>query len=189
MRRVVWCLGVALTVALGFPAVSQAGVDLSLLKLQKTVGTSPTGCAATNGITVVPGTTVYYCYKVTNTGPVTFTMHTLDDSVLGQIPLTNGGVFDLPPGEIMTATASALINVTTRNVATWMASVSETAPHTVTSVTVAAQRVVATATNSAIVSIAANAAPALGEAALAFVTAGLLLFGALRLNRTRRGQG
>jgi hypothetical protein len=47
--------------------------------------------------------------------------------------------------------------------------------------------VVATAHNSATVSIAANAAPALGEAALALVTAGLLLFGALHLSR-RRGQ-
>lgn len=185
MRRVMWCLGAAIAAVSIFPALSAAGGEVSPLTLQKTVGISPTGCAATQGITVVPGTTVYYCYKVTNVGPVTFTMHTLEDSVLGPITLPNGGVFDLPPGEVATATASAVINVTTRNVATWMASVSE---EMTTDLTVAAQQVVATAQSSAIVSIAANSAPALGEAALAFVTAGLLLFGALRLNRTRRGQ-
>jgi len=185
MRRVVWFLGLALAVAFMFPTQSSAGGPPQQLTLQKTVSTSPAGCPATKAITVVPGTTVYYCYKVTNTGNITFNSHALEDSVLGEIPLPNGGVFDLAPGQMATATASAVINVTTRNVATWMATVSE---EMTTDVLVAAQQVVATAESSAVVSIATNLAPALGEAALAFVAAGLLLFGALRLNRTQRDQ-
>ena len=35
-------------------------------------------------IVVATGTTVYYCYEVTNTGDVTFEFHTLEDDVLAR---------------------------------------------------------------------------------------------------------
>ena len=55
------------------------------ITLDKTVGTVPATCAATDSITVSTGTTVYYCYHVTNTGSVTLNYHELVDDDLGDL--------------------------------------------------------------------------------------------------------
>ncbi|MBE2232893.1 MAG: proprotein convertase P-domain-containing protein, partial [Anaerolinea sp.] len=90
------------------------------ITLDKTVGTDPTVCAATDQITVAAGTDVTYCYEVTNTGDVSFNTHDLVDSELGAL-LTNYP-YTLTPGASAFITETATINVTTVNTATWTAS-------------------------------------------------------------------
>lgn len=94
------------------------------ISLDKTVGTTPGVCAATDSITVTPGTDVYYCYEVTNTGTVTLTLHDLQDSELGGI--FSSLAYTLTPGASVDTVAAGLnisttINMTTTNTATWTA--------------------------------------------------------------------
>jgi len=188
MRQFGWISGAALAVVMSVPAWSHAAAVLPPLTLQKTVGTDPSACAAAKQIVVNKGATVYYCYKVTNNEPFTLTTHSLEDSVLGSVTLPNSGNFDLAPGETTMVTASFVINANTVNVATWMAVGTSEAMTGSTTAPFAADTVMVTANSSADVVIGATAAPALGAAALAFVAAGLLLFGAVRLSRKMRDQ-
>ncbi|MBX3059499.1 MAG: proprotein convertase P-domain-containing protein [Anaerolineae bacterium] len=94
------------------------------ISLTKTVGTDPAVCATTDEITVVAGSTVYYCYEVENTGNVTLNLHDLVDDELGAI--FTGLNYALTPGSSVNTVAagltiSATINVTTTNTATWTA--------------------------------------------------------------------
>ena len=91
------------------------------INLVKTVGTDPSACATTNQITLpVGGGTAVYCYEVTNTGNVTFTLHDLVDDQLGAI-LTSFP-YTLAPGASVFLTQEATITTTTTNDATWTAS-------------------------------------------------------------------
>ncbi len=87
--------------------------------LVKTVGTDPSACAPTNSITVPAGTAVTYCYEVTNTGDVTFAVHTLVDNQLGL--LLDNFAYDLVPGASAFITAAVTITQSTVNTATWTA--------------------------------------------------------------------
>lgn len=105
-------------------AVGQVFVSNPDIELNMTVGTQAGVCATTDTITVVQGTTVYYCYEVVNTGNVALASHTLNDSVLGQ--LFNGLAHNLAPGDRLTSvqagvTISTTINAQTINVGTWTA--------------------------------------------------------------------
>lgn len=101
--------------------VSQTAPSISVTK---TVGTTPGVCATTSTLTVEPGTTVYYCYTVTNTGSVELGLHDLEDDQLGS--LFSGVAYVLNPGaSIDTVTLgvdiSAVITAPTVNVGTWTA--------------------------------------------------------------------
>ena len=87
------------------------------ITLTKTVGTDPSVCAATDEIDVAKGTAATYCFRVTNTGPVTLSLHTLEDSHLGSI-LSDFG-FLLPPDATIFLTQTAIITQTPANTATW----------------------------------------------------------------------
>ena len=91
----------------------------ALIQLNKTVGIDSGVCAAADEITVGEGTTVTYCYEVTNTGGVTLTMHDLVDSELGLI--LDDFSFSLVPFASAFVTQSATITQTTVNTATWTA--------------------------------------------------------------------
>jgi hypothetical protein len=84
----------------------------------KTVGTDPTACAATDSITVDPGTDVTYCYMMENTGTVTVTYHTVTDTELGVL-LGPDFVANVRPGALVWFTATANIAETTVNTSTW----------------------------------------------------------------------
>lgn len=104
--------------------VPEASIDLA-----KTVGTDPGACATTDMLSVAAGTTVYYCYEVTNTGEITLPLHDLMDSELGSV--LSGFAFDLAPGASVDSvaaglTVSATIDATTVNTATWTAYDGET---------------------------------------------------------------
>ena len=94
------------------------------ISLAKTVGTTNGVCAGTSAITVPEGTTVYYCYTVTNTGTVAFGLHTLTDDVLGTI--FTALPYTLAPGASVNTVQAGLsipyvANATTTNVGTWLA--------------------------------------------------------------------
>jgi subtilisin-like proprotein convertase family protein len=93
------------------------------LVLTKTVGTDPGACATTDSITIDAGgggTDVTYCYYMTNTGNVTFELHTVSDDQLGTVlgPDFPAGV---GPGDSAWFTYTTLITQTTVNSATWSA--------------------------------------------------------------------
>ena len=89
------------------------------VRMDKTVGTDPNVCSATDDILVLGDTDVTYCYEVTNTGTVTVTNHDLDDSELGNI--FTGLFNELSPAETVFVTATASLTQTTVNTATWTA--------------------------------------------------------------------
>ncbi len=94
------------------------------IELAKTVGTDAMSCATGDMISVTAGTTVYYCYTVTNTGNITLPLHDLVDDQLGTI--LSGFAYDLAPGESVDTVAagltiSATIMADTMNTATWTA--------------------------------------------------------------------
>lgn len=93
--------------------------DGAAILLSKTVGTVAGECATTDAITAPPNAPVTYCYKITNTGTVTLTQHTLVDDKLGPISVT------LPPagpGQTAFVTKTTTLTQTTTNVGTWVAS-------------------------------------------------------------------
>jgi hypothetical protein len=114
--------GYASNVGAGVLNIACSGVPA--ISMAKTVGIVDTECATTDAIEVAPGTTVYYCYEVTNTGDITFELHDLVDDELGTI--LSGFAFTLGPGASVNTfdagvTASAVITDTTINTATWTA--------------------------------------------------------------------
>jgi hypothetical protein len=69
------------------------------------------------------GDTVYYCYRVTNTGNVPIDLHDLDDDKLGDL-LEPDLTLALAPGASVDTVAAGLaitasLDITTTNVATW----------------------------------------------------------------------
>jgi hypothetical protein len=90
------------------------------IELEKTVGTTANQCATTSTITVPAGTTVFYCYTITNTGEFTLTLHNLQDSELGAIH--SNLELELAPGASDSSTIeSDTITTNTTNTATWTA--------------------------------------------------------------------
>jgi hypothetical protein len=90
------------------------------ISLTKTVGTTPGVCAATDNITVIAGTEVYYCYQAENTGDVTFNFHDLVDDQLGTI--LNDFPYTLAPGAFSPEViVPETVWASTVNVATWTA--------------------------------------------------------------------
>ncbi|MEZ4659056.1 MAG: hypothetical protein R3A44_01650 [Caldilineaceae bacterium] len=79
----------------GLSAHPLAQPQLPSMSLTKTVGTDPTACATTSEVRVVPGTPVYECFTLMNTGPVTLTVHTLSDTRIGDAAF----IFPLAAGQ------------------------------------------------------------------------------------------
>jgi uncharacterized repeat protein (TIGR01451 family) len=95
-------------------------VNTLAITLDKTVGTVPGVCATTDAITVPTGTTVYYCYTVTNNSTVALNTHDLYDTVLGQI--FTGNTQPLDPNESYSYIADPYVaNATVTNTGTWTA--------------------------------------------------------------------
>ena len=103
--------------------------------MAKTVGTAPGVCATTSDISVAAGTTVYYCYRVTNNTSSNLATHSLTDDKLGVL-LTDVDA-ELAPGAsadtvTLGQTVSTAIDVTTTNTATWTAHTASGLPFTAT---------------------------------------------------------
>jgi hypothetical protein len=182
-------VAVALAVILGLPAIGLA-VPISdtkgLITFTKTVGLGPS-CApqGQTGITVMPGTTVTYCYTIVSTDKLTLTLESLDDDQLGHLysPLCPGCTaspvpapanFVLTPTVPFVLTTTAQIFRTTLNVATWTVNFADP-------VTVSVQ-------SQARVSVPSTAkAPTLSGVGLALVAFALLVVGAMQLTFSKKG--
>lgn len=90
-------------------------------------GFNPSDCALNSAITVPAGTTVKYCYTITNTGDYTLTKHTLVDD---HIP--NAILYNFPeevgPGQSFSTVDAGVhvtktLTVSTTNIATWTAQI------------------------------------------------------------------
>jgi hypothetical protein len=124
------------------------------ISLVKTVGTTAGACATTTTISVVTGTTVYFCYTVTNDTQSTLATHNLSDDELGV--LLTDAAHDLAPGATTSSvalgeTVSAVMTATTTNTATWTAYTQPGVPF--------ADTASATVTVTAVPAVAAAAAP------------------------------
>jgi subtilisin-like proprotein convertase family protein len=125
-----WSFCAADNAALDVGSVGSITVNVSCvapavpeLAFTKTVGTDPNTCATTDSITIPAGgggTDVTYCYYMTNTGTVTFELHTVDDDQLGTV-LGPGFASSVGPGDSAWFTVTTLITQTTVNSATWSA--------------------------------------------------------------------
>lgn len=100
-------------------AAATVTVPEPTVALSKTVGTDPNACATATALAVAAGTEVTYCYEIANTGSVTVTRHTLEDSHLGT--LLEDFAYPLAPGASAFITETATITETTINTATWTA--------------------------------------------------------------------
>lgn len=115
--------GVALLGLSAAPASAQA-MPLPAISITKTVTTEPGVCGTSSSIQVEAGTTVYYCYSITNTGDIALGLHNLDDDTLG--PILVDFEYDLAVDASVNTVAAgltvdAVITETTTNVATWEA--------------------------------------------------------------------
>jgi hypothetical protein len=173
--------------------------------LSKTVGTSPEICGTSQVITVPSGTTVYYCYTLSNTSSsssvlptdlITETIpggfidyHTLFDDKLGYVFQNISS--PIGPGSSVIVSATAVITKTTTNTATWEAYFQPPALTDTIPGTVRAQSVVFTSSGSATVNVSAAGVtapiPTLSEWGIILLTAvligtGLLFLRARKLN-------
>jgi hypothetical protein len=103
--------------------IEWVAVGVARITLDKTVGSDPTVCAASDSLTLpLGGGEVTYCYLVRNTGSITLTHHDLVDDHLG--PIVTGFPYTLAPGASTFLTQTAMITQTTVNSATWRAFIS-----------------------------------------------------------------
>jgi hypothetical protein len=102
------------------------------VQFTKTVGVQPNACAATNLLTVNPGTPITYCYQVKNTGNVPLNVHTLTDNRFG--PLLTAHPYSLLPGKSVSTTVVATPTTSVANAATWTAYMTSTTGATVSAV-------------------------------------------------------
>jgi hypothetical protein len=148
-----WTAAQSPTGGLSATATATATVTVAEIEIVKTVGTVDGVCATTSEIDVAVGTTVYYCYTVTNTGDVTLNLHDLDDDVLGTI--FSGLNYVLTPGSSVNTVAAGLsipyvADASVTNTATWTAynqggpSVTATATATVNVANIALVKTVGT---------------------------------------------
>ncbi len=93
---------------------SQAAIEFA-----KTVGVNPFECGSAHYAVSFDGN-VIYCYHITNTGPVTLTLHDLWDTELGDLLVTFP--YTLAPGASFFLTQTVVLTQTTTNTATWTAS-------------------------------------------------------------------
>lgn len=112
--------GVLAGILLLLPSGASAG-GWNPITLSKTVITPSGTCPGVDPLFIAAGTQVTYCYKVTNNSAITYTTHSLTDSVLGSIP-SAATCGDLGPSAMCTVTETTTISVDTTNVATWVAS-------------------------------------------------------------------
>ncbi|MBN2147257.1 MAG: hypothetical protein JW726_07705 [Anaerolineales bacterium] len=99
-------------------------VEAPAITLVKTVGVTPGVCATSDAISVTPGTVVYYCYQLQNTGNVALSLHDLATAEASAS--FSGYSYALPPGSSFNSIAeglviSATITADTTVSATWTA--------------------------------------------------------------------
>lgn len=123
----------------------QGGIHVSLVQTVGIDGAQP-DCANTS-LEAPSGSTVAFCYTVTNIGRAPLHQHSLTSSGFG--PVLSALAKELAPGESYTYRVTAAVNQTMNNVATWTAAWAPPAPQPTISVS-------STATATVIISDSGN---------------------------------
>lgn len=90
------------------------------IRVEKTVGTTAGTCSQGNDVPIVVGTMATYCYRLINTGDITWDVHTIVDSVLGTI--VTDLVLPVPPGASSPQLLmNTLVTTDVVNTVTWSA--------------------------------------------------------------------
>lgn len=71
--------------------------NVGQVQVELTVGLDSNECASDSTLTVVPGMTVYYCYRVTNNSPYTVSYHRVPDEHFGEV--LDNFYYRLTPGD------------------------------------------------------------------------------------------
>lgn len=100
-----------------------ARVIVPSIAVTHTVGRDPHNCSDTHQVAVMPGAAVTHCYRVENTGEVTFALHTVEDSQLGL--LHEEWPVVLEPGATIELTATGVATATSASTVTWTAVVTD----------------------------------------------------------------
>ncbi len=87
-------------------AVLEVGITTALFT--KTLSTDPNVCGESSNIVAPPGSQLYYCAKILNTGRTTLTSHNLVEEGLS---IDVRFEYELPPGALLVITAADLVNV------------------------------------------------------------------------------
>lgn len=103
-------------------ASDKTNVIVPTIALTTTVIADSLTCGKEKSLRVLRSTPVLYCYTLKNTGPVTFTMHTLVNSTFGTE--VEGLVYPLPPGHTMTLSHIEKAIASSMSVITWTATTS-----------------------------------------------------------------
>lgn len=103
--------------AIEVPITLTVSAPNAAITLDVTVSTE-NECGTTDTLEVDPGTTVYYCYTVTNTGNVMLPNHTITDTVFGHIDTF---LYDLLPGMSESVIYPQVIDEDVSSTVMWMA--------------------------------------------------------------------
>ena len=95
------------------------------IEVTKTVSIDPAVCGISSTIQVAPGTQVYFCYQVRNTGGYALLNHTLTDELKGTV--LENYAFDLEPGEVFNTVEEGIVieqmaQQSSSSAGTWQAS-------------------------------------------------------------------
>jgi hypothetical protein len=105
---------------IGIDSFSYSGAHGSEIVHLSGAGTDPATCLLTDWLEASPGTTIYYCYWITNTGTTTLTWHYLHDSELGI--LLDAVPYVLEPGtSVFTFPHAVAFSQETTSVSSWTA--------------------------------------------------------------------
>jgi hypothetical protein len=99
------------------PLTMHLGAPNAEIGLEVTLSTDGS-CGTTDTLTVPEGTTVYYCYTVTNLGNMMMPNHTISDTVFG---LIDTFAYDLWPGMSESVIYPQVVSADVTSTATWMA--------------------------------------------------------------------
>jgi hypothetical protein len=102
--------------------IGNTWVGEAAITLDKTVGLNLAECGTLDSITIPPGqggTTVAYCYTVTNSGDMTLMTHDLTDDMLGT--LFTGMAHELAPGASYSVIYTQHLTSEMTNIGTWTA--------------------------------------------------------------------
>ncbi len=90
-----WALTISDNAGIDTGTLNSWSLDAELLvpeiALAVTVGTDPLSCGTDTSLVVPAGTTVFYCYTVSNLGDLTLSLHDLSDDQLGTLLSTSHG--------------------------------------------------------------------------------------------------
>jgi hypothetical protein len=120
-HRLTAALAALLLLCVPLPGLAQdpPSISLEMTLTRDTNGVPGDECGVSDALLVASGTEIEVCYAVTNTGPITFNLHDLEDSEFGTL-LSEFGV-ELLPGATVWLSQNVTASSDTTFEGTWTA--------------------------------------------------------------------